>query len=117
MVELQINWRGNCFGKGSYSIVSRELVLAVGERGYDVFLEDLLGRASVRNPLFDDHKMETLREVLKAKHKTTSEQIHIRSLSRPNEHECGYLRENHRAAQQLVPETTNIACFAIDGKT
>jgi hypothetical protein len=38
---MQINWRGKVYGKGSYSIVSRAMVLTLWRLGYDVVVEEL----------------------------------------------------------------------------
>lgn len=110
--HFQLHWRANIYGKGSYSIVGRELAVAVWELGFDSCVDPLY-RLLAPAPCFElgQRRTTVLREIANSRSRAPGEQVHLRCLSRPNEQELAV----KQAGSLTICGSPNVALFAVDG--
>lgn len=114
MTGLQLNLRANVAGKGSYSIVARETLIGLWELGVDVVVDPRLAGGASRVDL-GGYRTSLLETIGSRTPSQADAQIHVRSLSRPNERELQQFGVHDGARDLVVPGAANLCLFAIDG--
>ncbi|MFE9558706.1 glycosyltransferase family 4 protein [Streptomyces sp. NPDC006692] len=112
--DVQLNFHANVRGKGSYAIVAREMVVALWRLGIDVVVEPDLAGERFKVDVGSERE-DAVAEVLRRPRRSPDRQVHIRSLSRPNERELAALSGAGGTAVPTVPGALNVCLYAIDG--
>lgn len=113
MTDLQLHLRANVAGKGSYSIVARETLIGLWEIGVDVVVDPRLAGGAPRVDI-GGYRTRLLETIGARPAAAAHEQMHVRSLSRPNERELAEFG-HEGVADLIVPDAANLCLFAIDG--
>jgi glycosyltransferase involved in cell wall biosynthesis len=115
VIGAQINWRAHVTGKGSYSIVARELLLALWRQDVDVVVERVHPSTRARSTTTSTAS-PALEEAMRRAARPAAEQVHVRSMSRPNERESELSHGGSGHVHlPIVDAATNVAMLAVDG--